>query len=86
MLLKDTRLWTGGKKAKKMPEIRKMPNQNLPAKWNKKTPDFWNLALKTPIWQPCVASLALLVHGMVTLAYLKQDSGDYPARRLAATP
>ena len=54
MLLKDTRLWTGGKKAKKMPEIRKMPNQNLPAKWNKKTPDFWNLALKTPIWQPCV--------------------------------
>ena len=29
-----------------------MTNQNLPAKWNKKTPDFWNLALKTPIWQP----------------------------------
>ena len=54
MLLKDTRLWTGGKKAKKMPEIKKMPNQNLPAKWNKKKPDFWNLALKTPIWQPCL--------------------------------
>ena len=51
------------KKARKTPEITKTPNQNLPAKWDEKKPDFWNLALKRQYWQPCSSIGASVLRG-----------------------
>ena len=61
MLLIYNRHWTGVKKARKTPEITKTPNQNLPAKWDEKKPDFWNLALKRQYWQPCLGIRAFIL-------------------------